>query len=567
MGNPGMGKSTTAGQIALQLQIETPSAELIWVNDRNFDQALQLFRPQANQILVLDDFLGATFLHNVGILAFERDWQALLFRAKQANGQLKCLFTTRNYILEQALTQLEGGNSAIAQLCRQAVQLEHASAKLRAELVYRLVYAAGFTEAQTTTLVKEELYWPLVKATDFSPRLIKMFCEKLTSVPAAQLKSTIEQGIEGQTQLWQHVFKRQSPEAQTLLYLCVLAGNYANGTELKRAFNTLYPQIQGRMAPLNGFDQALIELEPTFITTAQHLNDIWVSPANPSLVDFLQGGINNNNPLIDALIHSLEHFDWGLKNFKIAEGSSSPVALKPKQRDALIDKLLELLTEPGSHLLQTRQVNSLEWRNRPDTFGGKLTKLWRLVMNDAQQARVLAEKLKGQLPATHDWPELYKQGTMAELLDITRYLVRNHQLKLWQLAMHNLNNSEDAAALATFYQSNSDAEKALKPQWALLEDNILDACESEIDRTEDPDHLENILADLYRIEDALELDVRPCIHDIYGKVFEDDCGDEAFDEPLASYYQYPETPDEQGDIERQLLRVRAEVDEMFLGGC
>ena len=156
---------------------------------------------------------------------------------------------------------------------------------------------------------------------------------------------------------------------------------------------------------------------------------------------------------------------------------------------------------------------------------------------------------------------------MAELLDITRYLAHDQQPKLWQLAMHNLSNSEDAAALAKFYRSNSSAEKALKPQWTLLEDSILDACESEIDRTEDPDHLENILADLYRIADALELDVRPCIHDIYGKVFEDDCGDEAFDESPVSYYQYPEAPDEQGDIERRLLRVRAEVDEMFLGGC
>ena len=155
---------------------------------------------------------------------------------------------------------------------------------------------------------------------------------------------------------------------------------------------------------------------------------------------------------------------------------------------------------------------------------------------------------------------------MAELLDITRYLARNQQPTLWQLAMHKLNNSEDAAALATFYQSNSDAEKALKPQWALLEDNILDACESEIDRTDDPDHLGDILGDLYSIEDALELDVKSCIHDIYGKVFENDCGDEEFDESPVSYYQYPETPDEQGDIERQLLRVRAEVDEMFLSG-
>jgi hypothetical protein len=281
-------------------------------------------------------------------------------------------------------------------------------------------------------------------------------------------------------------------------------------------------------------------------------------------VDFLQGSINNNNPLIDALIHSLEHFYWGLKNFKIAEGSSSPVALKPKQRDALIDKLLELLMEPGSNLLQTYQGDSLEWCNHPDTFGGKLTKLWRVVMDDTQKARVLAEKLNGQLPTTPGWPQLYKQGEMAELLDITRYLAHDQQPKLWQLAMHNLSNSEDAAALAKFYRSNSEAEKALKPQWALLEDKILDVCETEMERTDDPDHLGAILGDLYAIEDALELDVRPCINDIYSKVFETDCDDEEFGEPLVSYYQHPETPDEQGAMERQLMRVREEVDEMFL---
>ncbi|WP_098423620.1 ATP-binding protein [Marinobacter sp. LV10R520-4] len=37
VGSPGMGKSTTAGQIALQPQIQTPSVELIWVDGRNFD--------------------------------------------------------------------------------------------------------------------------------------------------------------------------------------------------------------------------------------------------------------------------------------------------------------------------------------------------------------------------------------------------------------------------------------------------------------------------------------------------------------------------------------------------
>ncbi|WP_098417832.1 hypothetical protein [Marinobacter sp. LV10MA510-1] len=58
-GNLSLVKITTARQIALQLQIQTPNAELIWVDDRNFRQALQLIRPQTSQIMVLDDLLGA----------------------------------------------------------------------------------------------------------------------------------------------------------------------------------------------------------------------------------------------------------------------------------------------------------------------------------------------------------------------------------------------------------------------------------------------------------------------------------------------------------------------------
>ena len=40
VGDPGIGKRATAGQIALRHLLETPQAELIWIDDRNFEQAL-----------------------------------------------------------------------------------------------------------------------------------------------------------------------------------------------------------------------------------------------------------------------------------------------------------------------------------------------------------------------------------------------------------------------------------------------------------------------------------------------------------------------------------------------
>lgn len=565
LGDPGSGKSTVAGQVALQLQIENPSAELIWVDDRNVEQALQLIRPGSEQILVLDDFLGATFLDTAGMLAFQRDWQALLFKAMQANGMLKLLFTSRHYILEQAHNQLGSRNAAINQLCSQAVRMQHSSAWFRAELVHRLIQGAGFKEDQLAILVDEKLYWPLIRTENFSPRLIAMFCEKLTLVPSEQLKAIIEQGIEGQQQLWQEVFQRLSAEAQTLLYLCGLAGNNANAGELKLSFNILYQLIQGRIALLRGFDKALLELEPTFITTAQYLNEIWVSPANPSLVDFLHESMTENQPLIDALIQSLEHFDWGLRNFQIANGSRNPIVLKPSQQEALIEKLLELLVQPGSNLMQILQADSVNWSNRPAPFGEKLSKLWQAVKHDGSKVAWLMPNLKKQLPESQGWPALFKQGSMADLLDITRYLSGDQQSKIWLIAFDNLLNSEDAVALAELYCHHMPAQKVLKSQCRELKRSVICACSDEIDSTSDPDHLQAILDDLYRIEDALDLDVRPLIEEIYFNVFESDMDEyRDLEDHTVSYYHHPEGPDDQSQITRQLWLIRNEIDEMFL---
>lgn len=464
VGEPGIGKSITAGQLALRHLLDVPSAELIWIDDRNFEQALQLVRSDTSQVIVMDDFLGATFLHDDGILAFQRDWQALLHTVQRANGRLKLLFTTRNYILEQALAKLESSQSLVSELCQRAVSVEHNNAMFRVELVYSLLCAANLETEQITQIVQEKLYWPLIKASNFSPRMLHMLCSGLAKIPATELAEQIQLGLEGQHQLWQQVFQRLSAEAQSLLYLCGIAGKYANVTELKRAFHTLYPQVQNRIAPINSFDRALIELEPTFIRTEQHLGEIWLNPANPSLIDFLHANIVDNSPLIDALISSLEHFDWGLDNFAITPRSNKPIKLKPKQVDRLINTLVTLLPEGTSNLMQTYNGQTLEWVNRPDTFAAKLTKLWRAAMDDHQQTQALLKQLQPILPSAQGWEELFLQGGMQELLDLTRYLPAEQQESIWLLAMDNLSNSEDAAALAELYQQEPKAKQLFNTQ-------------------------------------------------------------------------------------------------------
>lgn len=566
VGDPGIGKSATAGQIALRHLLETPQAELIWIDDRNFEQALQLIRTDSPQIIVMDDFLGATFLHDDGILAFQRDWQALLRTAQRANGRLKLLFTTRNYILEQALAQIDDSQPLIAELCQRAVYIEHNNARFRVELVYNLLRKANLDTEQIAQLVQDKLYWPLIKSSNFSPRLLKMLCSRLADIPATQLAEHIKTGLEGQHKLWQQVFQRLSPEAQCLLYLCAIAGKYANVTELKRAFHTLYPKVQNRLAPCNSFDRALIELEPTFIKTEQHLGDIWLNSANPSLIDFLHKNIADNPPLIDALIKSLEHFDWGLDHFKVTAQSKHPIAISAKQREHLMHKLIELLPQQSSKLMQTftNGDGALQWVNQPDSFGARLTKLWRTVMSNAQQADATLQQIQFLLPSdAQSWESLLLQGGMQELLDLTRYLAVEQQEGIWLLAMDNLHNSEDAAALAEFYQQEPKAKQLFQQQKRKFIRKLLNACFEEIDRTNDTDILDAIMHDLYRIEEATGVNISDQKYHVHSKLDDSFAGEKSIFSDSIIYYQRPDHQEALAEFNLQISLLTENVESLF----
>lgn len=89
---------------------------------------------------------------------------------------------------------------------------------------------------------------------------------------------------------------------------------------------------------------------------------------------------------------------------------------------------------------------------------------------------------------------------------------------------------------------------------------------TEMDGTDDPDHLNHVLADLYRIEDALDLDMKPLIQDIYFTL--DGAGMELDDDGLAGefapvYYLRPDGAEEQGEVMRGLRLIRDEVDRIF----
>lgn len=294
--------------------------------------------------------------------------------------------------------------------------------------------------------------------------------------------------------------------------------------------------------------------------------DIWLNPANPSLIDFLHKNIADSPPLIDALINSLEHFDWGLDHFKVTAPSKHPIAISAKQREHLMHKLIELLSQHSSKLMQTftNGDGALQWVNQPDSFGARLTKLWRTVMSDAQQAEATLQRIQFLLPSdAQSWEDLLLQGGMQELLDLTRYLSADQQENIWLLAMDNLHNSEDAAALAEFYQQVPKAKQLFKQQKRKFIRKLLNACSEEIERTNDTDFFDAVMHDLYRIEEATGANISDQKYHIYSKLDDSFAGDESIFNDTVTYYKNPDSQEGLEEIELQLSLLTENVDLQF----
>ena len=215
-------------------------------------------------------------------------------------------------------------------------------------------------------------------------------------------------------------------------------------------------------------------------------------------------------------------------------------------------------------LLREDYHGALQWVNQPDSFGARLTKLWRTVMSNAQQAEAILQQIQFLLPSdAQSWESLLLQGGMQELLDLTRYLAVDQQENIWLLAMGNLYNSEDAAALAEFYQLEPKAKLLFKKQKRKFIHKLLSVCSEEIDRANDTDFFDVIMYDLYRIEEATGANISDQKYHIYSKLDDSFAGDESMFCDTVTYYQRPDHQEDLAEFNLQISLLTENVESLF----
>ena len=504
-GDPGIGKSALAAYTAALHVADNPNANVIWICDRRVDQALALLQPGESCFVVMDDFLGATFLSKELTRAFAQDLQALLGLARESSGRIKVVFTTRDYVLEQANWRLEQITAGLEALTLARVGLHGFNYRMRGEILFNQVSSCDFSAAQRAQWLQEDLHGDVLNHRHFNPRINQQLLNTMARQWPTAPKPWVQRLLDDPRGLWLQPFSDLSLPAQCLLYVLALTPDQISLDDLAPVFDAFYRAHYDEIAGPGALDAALLEVEPSFASSEMYCQTIWFHLRNGGVADLIQQEIATRPLLATCLIDSFARFGQGMYLFGLTSVDARPVKLAPQLRHNLLQRLSTMLDAPA-HQLMRRQthVKGLEdgWVIWQDAPGALLAKLWQAVEPDPQAIAQVLPLLRPWLDAA-DWHALFGKGQTAPLLNLLSHLPAAIRKMGWQAARAAMCSSEDAAAIALVCQSDDEAAGLLNANPRQLCQQIQQICYSEIDSAADEYHIGAVLGDIETIEDAL----------------------------------------------------------------
>jgi hypothetical protein len=504
-GDPGIGKSALAAYTAAQHLANNPITNVIWICDRRIGDALSLLLPGKSYFVVMDDFLGATFLSKELTRAFAQDMQVLLGLAQESAGRIKVVFTTRDYVLEQAAARLDQSHAGLVALTQARVGLNGFNFRVRGEILFNQVSSCNFSAAQRAQWLVEDLHGDILRHRHFNPRMNQQLLNTMARQWPTDPKPWVTRQLDDPRGLWESALNDLSDAAQCLLYVLALTPDLASVDDLAPAYDALYRALYSQVARPGTLDDALLEVEPSFASSEAHCQTIWFHLRHGGVADLVQKQIATRPLIAECLIDCLARFEQGIHLFGLTPDDTRPVKLAPQLRLKLLQRLSALLDAPAHQLMQRQtHIESLDEGRVvvQDAPGTLLAKLWLAAQPDPQAIAKLLPLLQTWL-AEADWSALFGKGQTAPLLNLLSHLPAEVRQTGWQAARSAMCNSEDAAAIALVCQTDRDAAGVLNANPRQLRQQIQQICYSEIDRAADEYHIGAVMGDIETIEDAL----------------------------------------------------------------
>ena len=140
-GIPGIGKTTLARILVYHLLAKSFD-EFVFLSN-SISEGYSIFQEGKKQIFFFDDFLGKNFLETSKSANEDQDIIKFIEKIKKSNDKI-LIFTTREYILNQAKQKYESFNNAYFDKSKCIVDLSKYTKLVKAEILYNHLFFGTF---------------------------------------------------------------------------------------------------------------------------------------------------------------------------------------------------------------------------------------------------------------------------------------------------------------------------------------------------------------------------------------------------------------------------------------
>lgn len=361
-GKPGIGKTTLAYYL-IWLIVQKLEYEFIYVSS-NIETAFQKFDEKKKQIFLYDDFLGANFLKS-GLSKNEDKRIPHFIRKVHKAANKLVIFTTREFIFQQALAQYENLREAQIDPAKLLLQIKTDDIQYKAEILYNHLWfqKIPFKHIECLFFDKDGEKWTsdcylrqIIHHPSFNPRIIATALSKEQKRRKdEEFPEYVIRTINDPYSLYSTAFSQQLRKLEKLVLLVLgLFPKWATPEQLEQA--VMQQCVDKELSYNETFEEALGVLMGDFITSYDvgffSTPYIIINFVNPGVRDFINSFYTRDIAVLKALIKNIAFPEQLISILQTIKETNEPVLFQIKREAA--SSGIRMLT----HAVENNALNS-----------------------------------------------------------------------------------------------------------------------------------------------------------------------------------------------------------------
>lgn len=322
-GIPGIGKTILAEM--LLLHFIDHKYEVVKITG-DISEASSLDHSIQKRIYYYDDFLGQTSLSEK--LNKNEDQKLLDFiYTIRHSKKSKLILTTREYILNQARMIYEKIERANVDGETCIIDLSKYTRLNRAKILFNHLYFSNLPKEYKESLLERKNYLKIIDHENYNPRIIDLMTQvtRIDFISPKEYFKTFMSNLKNPLEIWRHAFEEQlSNKSKNLLLVKTSMPEEVFLEDLDEAFKSFHYEHARKFnyeTKPTDFKSALKEADGNFISTRKSDERIIIRFHNPSIKDFLENYLSDNEYELQNLIKTASFYEqmkilWNFKSYK-----------------------------------------------------------------------------------------------------------------------------------------------------------------------------------------------------------------------------------------------------------